>query len=89
MGRKFLLETDKMSLKYLFEQPNMNAMQAKWLHFFSEYHFELKNIKGKENKIVDALNRQTHMIYEVTLIQTNLDFHERIRTANRVDHFYV
>ena len=29
------------------------------------------------------------MIYEVTLIQTNEDLHERIRNANRIDPFYV
>ena len=29
------------------------------------------------------------MIYEVTLSQTDLNLHERIRAANRVDRFYV
>ena len=29
------------------------------------------------------------MIYEVTLIQTNACFHEKIRTTNRVDPFNV
>ena len=29
------------------------------------------------------------MIYEVTLSQTDSDLHKRIRTANRVDPFYV
>ena len=59
------------------------------MDFLSEYHFELKHIKEKENKVVDALSQRTHMIYEVTLSQTNADLHERIRTANRVDPFYV
>ena len=39
--------------------------------------------------IDNALSRRTHMIYEVTLSQTNVDLHERIREANRVDPFYV
>ena len=47
------------------------------------------HIKGKENKVVDALSRGTHMIYEVNLIQTNADLHENIREANGVDPFYV
>ena len=64
MGRKFLLNTDNMSLKYLFNQPDLNVRKARWLAFLSEYHFELKCIKGKENKVVDALSRRTHMIYE-------------------------
>ena len=56
MGRKFLLKTDNMSLKYFFDQSNLNARQARWLDFLSEHHFELKHIKGKENKVVDALS---------------------------------
>ena len=51
--------------------------------------FELNHIKGKENKIADALSWWTHMIYEVTLSQTDSDLHERIRMANRFDAFYV
>ena len=89
VGRKFLLKIDNMSLKYLFDQPDLNVRQAIWLVFLSEYHFELKHIKGKENKVTDALSQQTHMIYEVTLSQTNADLHERIRTVNKVDPFYV
>ena len=56
MGKKFLLKTDNISLKYLFEKPDLNAKKARWLVFLSEYHFELKHIKGKENKITDALS---------------------------------
>ena len=57
MGRKFLLKTENMSLNYLFEKPDMNARHARWLDFLSEYHFELKHIKGKENKIVNSLSQ--------------------------------
>ena len=49
MGRKFLLEIENMSLKYLFDQPDLNARQDMWLTFLSEYHFELRHIKAKEN----------------------------------------
>ena len=89
MGRKFLLKTYNMSLKYLFDQPNLNARQARWWYFLSEYYFELKHIKGKENKVSNGLSRRTDMIYEVTLSQTDADLHENIRIANKVDLFYV
>ena len=88
MGKKFILKIDNMSLKYLFEQPDLNSRQKIWFAFLSKYHFELKHIKGKENKIVDDLNLQAHILYEVTLIQTDSYFHDRIRTKNRVDCFY-
>ena len=89
MGRKFLLNTDNMSLKYLFEQPDLNATQARWLAFLSEYHFELKHIKGKEKNIVDALTQGTHMKYEVTLSKIDAYLHEKIRATNKVDPYYV
>ena len=63
MGRKFLLKTNNMSLKYLFEQLDLNVTQARWLDFLSKYCFKLKHIKGKENKVFDALRRRSHMIY--------------------------
>ena len=81
MAHKFLLKTDNMSLKYLLEQPDLNARQARWLAFLSEYHFMLKNIQGNDNKFVNALRQRGHMIYAVTLSQTDLDLHERIRTT--------
>ena len=89
MGKKLLLKIDNMSLKYLFEQPDLNVRQARWLAFLSEYHFELKHIKGKENKISNSLSRRTHMIYEVIVSQTDLDLHKKIRMTNIVYHFYV
>ena len=55
MGRKFFLKTDNMSLKYLFDQQDLNARKARWLAFLGEYHFELKHIKGKEDKVLNAL----------------------------------
>ena len=57
MGSKFLLKMENMSLKYLFEQPYLNVRQAMWLDFPSEYQFEIKHIKGKENKVDDALGQ--------------------------------
>ena len=78
-----------MSPKYWFDQSDLNARQARWLAFLSEYYFEVKHINGKENKIVYALSQWTHMIYEVTLSQTNANLHEQITTDNKVDLFYV
>ena len=47
IGKGFLLTSDNISLKYLFHQQNLNARQARWLAFLSEYDFEIKHIKGK------------------------------------------
>ena len=49
--------TDNKGLKYLLDQPNLNATQARWIAFLIEYDFEIQHIKGKENKVADALSR--------------------------------
>ena len=38
----FILMTDNKGLKYLFDQPNLNARQARWQAFLSEYDFEIQ-----------------------------------------------
>jgi len=55
--RRFLLMSDNITVKYLFDRHNLNGRQARWLAFLSEYDFEIKHIKGKENKVVNALSR--------------------------------
>ena len=47
LGKKFELIIDLQSLKYLFEQPLLNAREAKWLELLGEYEYEIKHIKGK------------------------------------------
>ena len=45
MGRRFELRTDHCGLKYLFEQPTLNARKARGLEFLCEFDFEIKHIK--------------------------------------------
>ena len=47
IGKIFLLMSDNISLKYLFDQQNMNARKARWFSFLREYDFEIKHIKEK------------------------------------------
>jgi hypothetical protein len=47
VGRKLLLLTDNIALKYVFDKHNLNSHQERWLAFLSEYDFEIKHIKGK------------------------------------------
>ena len=48
LGRKFVLMTYHCGLRYLFDQPKLNARQARWMALLSEFDFEIKHIKGKE-----------------------------------------
>jgi hypothetical protein len=38
-------------------------MKMIWMEFLSEYDFDIKHIKGKKKKIVDALSRKVHLIH--------------------------
>ena len=67
MGRRFELRTDHCGLKYLFDQPTLNARQSRWLEFLCEFDFEIKHIKGKENKVADALSRKVQEMHVTSL----------------------
>ena len=75
IGRKFILMTDNEGLKYMLDQPNLNARQARWLYFLSEYDFEIQHIKGKEDKVADALSRNAKLnfIAAISTYTTNLE----------------
>ena len=69
MGRRFELRRNNCGLKYLFDQPNLNARKGRWLEFLCEFEFdfEIKHIKGKENKVVDALSRKVQEMHVESL----------------------
>jgi hypothetical protein len=46
-GRIFVLITYHSGLRYLFDQPKLNARQSRWMALLSEFDFEIKHIKGK------------------------------------------
>jgi hypothetical protein len=74
MVRRFELRKNHNGLKYLFDQPTLNSRQRRWLGFLCEYDFDIKHIKGKEKKVVDALNKRVHELHVTTInmYQTNL-----------------
>ena len=59
----------------MFNQQNLNARQARWLAFLSEYDFEIKHIKGKKNKVDVAFNRNaiTSCIAGISSYKIELD----------------
>jgi hypothetical protein len=67
MEKRFELRKDHIGLKYLFEKPTLNAIQTRWLEFLSEYDLNIKHIKGKENKVADALSRRVHLMHATTV----------------------
>jgi hypothetical protein len=88
MGRSFELRTDHNGLKYLFDQPNLNARQSRWLEFLSEHDFDIKHIKGKENKVADAISGKVRKLHATTIIMYQTDIKRKILEAANVDLQY-
>ena len=88
MGKRFELRIEHNGLKYLFDQPNLNARQSRWLEFLSEYDFDIKHIKGKENKVVDALSRRVHELHATTISMYQTDIKRKILEVANADLQY-
>ena len=89
LAKMFLLLTDSTCIKNVFTQPKLNGRQARWMAFLSEFDFEVKHIKGKENKVDDALSRRTHGIYEINMSQLESHLRNRIKTTSIHDIEYM
>jgi hypothetical protein len=81
LGRKFVLMTDHCGLRYLFDQPKLNARQARWMALLSEFNFEIKHIKGKENRVAYALSRSMKTIHLAAVSTYKIDVKNRVRNA--------
>jgi hypothetical protein len=66
----------------------LNARQTRWLEFLCEYDFDIKHIKGKENKVVDALSRKVHELHATTISMYMTEIKDRILEAANVDLQY-
>ena len=89
MGIKFLLLTNNCTVKFLFSQPDLNAIQARWLASLSKFDFEVRHIKGKENKVVDALSIRVHGLFERIISKEESDIDKRIKDTGNNDKNYT
>ena len=80
--------SDNISLKYLFDQQNLNARKTRWLAFLSEYDFEIKHIKGKENKVVDALRRNANINFIVVFSNYKIELDDKFEDRIKIDKNY-
>jgi hypothetical protein len=88
MGKRFELRTDHNGLKYLFDQPTLNARKTIWLEFLCEYEFDIKYIKGKENKVANALSRKVHKLHATAISMYKTEVKDKILEAANADLQY-
>jgi hypothetical protein len=67
-------------LKYLLDKPRLNDIQVRWMALIIEFDFEIKHIKGKENKEVDVLSRSGQTIHLVATSVGESNIKQRIKT---------
>src|ERR1043165_5366974 len=77
-GSRFEVFSDHQSLKYLFDQKELNMRQRRWLEFLKDYDFGLNYHPGKANFVADALSRKSlHMsmlmVRELDLVEQFID----------------
>jgi len=58
-GAQFQVFSDHKSLKYLFDQKELNMRQRRWMEFLKDFDFELLYHPRKLNVVADALSRKT------------------------------
>ena len=88
IGRRFLLMSNNISLKYLFDQQNLNARQTRWLAFLREYDIEINHIKGKENKVANALNKNANMNFIVAVSSYKIELDNKCEDRVKMDNNY-
>ena len=53
----FLIRTDNNPLTYVMTTPNLDAVRHRWVAAMAGYNFEIKYVRGSDNKVTDALSR--------------------------------
>jgi hypothetical protein len=66
-GCTFEVFSDHKSLKYLFDQKELNIRQRRWMEFLKDYDFTLQYHPGKANVVADALSRKRVHLSSIAL----------------------
>ncbi|GAU51168.1 hypothetical protein TSUD_412030 [Trifolium subterraneum] len=79
-GVQFALYSDHKSLRYLFDQKELNMRQRRWMEYLKDFEFELNYHPGKANVVADALSRKALYASEILMHQCGL--YEKFRDMN-------
>ena len=87
-GTRFEVFSDHKSLRYLFDQKELNMRQMRWVEFLKDYDFELKYHPGKANVVADALSRKSlhvssMMIHELELLESFRDLNLKTKIKGK------
>jgi len=85
-GAQFQVFSDHKSLKYMFDQKELNMRQRRWMEYLKDYNFELLYHPSKANVVADALSRKrvhisAMMVKELELIVKLQDMNLSLHTC--------
>jgi hypothetical protein len=73
LGRKFQIQTDQKSLKFLLEQRIVTPEQQKWVSKLVGYDYEIVYCPGRTNSAADAMSRMPHSPFLLSITGPTLD----------------
>jgi hypothetical protein len=88
LGRRFVLMTNHSGLRYLFNQLKLNVRQVRWMALLSDFDFEIKHIKGKENKVVDPLSRSIKVVHLAAVSASESNIKKKVKSAQETYAFF-
>ena len=59
------------------------------MDFLCEFDFEIKHVKGKENKVTDVLSRRMHVMHVVAISTCNTNLKGKILESLILDGYYL
>ena len=59
------------------------------MEFLNEYDFDINHIKGKDNKVVDALSRRVHELHATNIRMYQTYLKDKILEAAKSDFQYM
>ncbi|CAL9231368.1 unnamed protein product [Arabidopsis halleri] len=89
LGRRFTIQTDQRSLRFLLEQRILTPEQQKWMSKLDGYDYAITYKPGVTNKVADALSRRSHSPCLNTICSQQASLWEELRQLQPVDPYLL
>ncbi|XP_057719665.1 uncharacterized protein LOC130934093 [Arachis stenosperma] len=88
IGSKVIVFTNHAALKYLLTKQESNSRLIRWILLLQEFHIEIKDRSGAENKVADQLSRIPQE-EEMQQVAVNESFPNEQLMMIRVAHWFA